>query len=305
VHPNAFPRKEVQMTKRTLTILLLVALPLPALTQQSPAQQSNISQTNSSASAAPASSSQTASSQNAGTTEREPLQPVTSKDFWDGDEPNLVHLIMHPFASKKYVRRHSQPIQDRLNELDELTASNAKTIKDVDARAQHGIQLPSEKDNLADQHATDASNQAQIAQTAATGPTTRVSKAEQIVRSFEQYKATGQTEIRFRPGQSALSKQAKDALDQMAASLKDQHNYIIEVHGFAAGSGQAAIANSRMMANSVVRYLVRTDQIPLYRIYAVGMGNAPAIVEASTAHSGDGRVGVSVLKNDVMSAARP
>jgi len=30
------------------------------------------------------------------------------------------------------------------------------------------------------------------------------------------------------------------------------------------------------MAESVVRYLVLTHDIPVYRIYLVGMGNAPA-----------------------------
>ena len=237
--------------------------------------------------------------------EREPLRPVTSADFWDGDDPNVVNLVTHPFANKKYVRRHTQPIRDRLNELDELTSSNTRTIKDVDARAQHGIQLASEKTNLADQHSTDATNQAQAAQTAATQATTRVSSAEQMVGNLDRYKGGAQTEIRFRPGQSVLSKQAKDALDQMAAPLKDQRSYIIEVHGFAAGSGQAAIANSRMMANSVVRYLVFNHHIPVYRIYAVGMGNTPASGEGTTAkHTSGGRVEVNVLKNDMVSSAQ-
>src|ERR1022692_5333465 len=68
------------------------------------------------------------------------------------------------------------------------------------------------------------------------------------------YKAGAQTEIRFRPGQTVLSKEAKDALDQMAAQLKNQRGYIIEVQGFSSGQGHAAITNSRKMADSVVRY---------------------------------------------------
>ena len=50
----------------------------------------------------------------------------SSPDFWDGDEPGVAWLILHPFASKEYVQRHMQPIRDRVNELDELTASNTK-----------------------------------------------------------------------------------------------------------------------------------------------------------------------------------
>jgi len=226
----------------------------------------------------------------------DPLPPATKTDFWDGDDPNLVNLVTHPFASKKYVQRMTRPIKDRLNELDQITTSDAASIKDVDARAQHGLQLASEKTNLADQHATDAATRAQLAQTAATDASTHVSNVEQKVGNLDQYKASSQTEIRFRPGQTMLSKTAKEALDQMAEPLKDQRSYVIEVRGFSPGSGHTAIANSQKLADSVVRYLVLTHNIPVYRIYMVGMGNAPA--EDGVKHSG-ARVEVSLLKNEV------
>jgi|SRR5579863_7127207 outer membrane protein OmpA-like peptidoglycan-associated protein len=235
----------------------------------------------------------------------EPLPAQTPTDFWDGDEPNLVNLVTHPFANKKFVQRMTRPIKDRLNELDEITTSNTAAIKDVDARAQHGIQLASEKTSLADQHASDAATKAQLAQTAATQASTRVSTAEQLVGNIDQYKGEAQTEILFRPGQSALSKPAKDALDVMAAPLKDQRSYIIEVRGFSSGHGQAAIAASQKMADSVVRYLVLNHQIPVYRIYMVSMGNAPADVEGTAAkHSSGGRVEINVMKNDLVSSAK-
>jgi outer membrane protein OmpA-like peptidoglycan-associated protein len=213
----------------------------------------------------PGLSQQSNSNSSADTPVREPLKPTTSVDFWDGDDPNVVNLITHPFASKKYVRRQTQPIRDRIAELYELTATSAKTIKDVDSRAQQGIQMASEKTSLADQHATDATNKAEMAKQAATQASMRVSNAEQMVGNLDQYKAGAQTEIRFRPGQTVLSKAAKDALDEMAAPLKSQRSYIIEVTGFAAGRGHAAIATSQRMADSVVRYLVLNHQIPVYR----------------------------------------
>jgi len=233
--------------------------------------------------------------------DRAPIPADTSKDFWDGDDPNFANLITHPFASKKYVQRHTQPIRDRLNELDQLTSESSAQIKDVDARAQHGIQLASEKTSLADQHAADAVNKAQLAQTAATLASTRVGDTEQKISNLDQYHGTAQTEIHFRPGQSVLSKNAKDALDQMAVPLKDQHSYVVEVRGFSSGKGQAAAAASRRMADSVVRYLVLTHQIPVYRIYVMSMGNATA--PGQTRLTG-GRVDVSVLKNDLVGAVQ-
>jgi outer membrane protein OmpA-like peptidoglycan-associated protein len=256
--------------------------------------------------AALAQQTNTSSSSSAGASqsasEREPLASSRPKDFWDGDDPNLGNLITHPFANKKYVQRHVTPIRDRINELDQLTSENGRQIKDVDTRAQQGIQLASEKSSLADQHASDAATKAQSAQMAANQASTRVSTAEQRVGSLDQYKGSAQTEIRFRPGQTVLSKEAKDALDEMAVPLKGQRGYIIEVRGFAPGQGQAATRSSQKMADSVVRYLVLTHNIPVYRIYAMSLGNAAATAEGK--HSGSARVEVNVLKNDLVTSAQ-
>lgn len=231
----------------------------------------------------------------------EPIPPPTSKNFWDGDDPNLVNLVTHPFANKKYVQRRVGPIRDRLNELEQLNAENTRTIHDVDSRSQQGIQLATEKVNLADQHATDANSKAQTAQTSATEASTRVSTVEQTVGNLDQYKGEAQTEIRFHPGQTVLSKAAKDALDEMAGTLKDHRSYLIEVRGFAPGRGSAAIASSRKMADSVVRYLVLNHEIPVYRIYVISMGNAPAAGADGTMAkpTSGGRVEVNVMKNDL------
>jgi outer membrane protein OmpA-like peptidoglycan-associated protein len=234
---------------------------------------------------------------------REPLEAPRATNFWDGDDPNLVNLVTHPFANKKYVQRLVAPIRDRINELDEITSENGSRIKDVDARAQQGILRASEKSSLADQHSTDATNKAQLAQTAATQASNRVSADEKLVGNLDQYQGTAETEIRFRPGQTELSKDAKDALDNMAAPLKGKRSYIIEVRGFSAGRGQMAIASSEKMADSVVRYLVLTHGIPVYRIYVLSMGDVPANGEATPPKRViGGRVEVSVLKNDMVSS---
>jgi len=273
------------------TLLLAFALALPGPSQPAYAQ----------------SSSTTTSTQSTGpmSVDLEPLQPPKSTNFWDGDDPNLVNLVTHPFANKKYVQRLTRPIKDRLNELDELTSADANAIKDVDARAQHGLQLASERSSIADAHATDASGKAQTAQAAAIEASNRVSTEEQRVGNLDQYRASALTEIRFAPGQSLLSKNAKDALDNLAAPLKDQRSYVIEIRGYASGHGQAAIENSQKIADSVVRYLVLSHNIPVYRIYVLGMGDAPLATDAGPAKPvSGGRVEISLLKNDLVSSAQ-
>jgi outer membrane protein OmpA-like peptidoglycan-associated protein len=279
-----------------VSLVLSTAFALPGLAQQ----------TNPSTQPAATGDQTAPASQSVVTSEREPIPPPTSTNFWDGDDPNLANLIAHPFANKKYVQRRVGPIRDRLNELDQLTSDEGKSIKDVDTRSQQGIQLASEKVNLADQHATEAGTKAQMAQTSATEASTRVSAVEQMMGNLDQYKGSAQTEIRFQAGQSVLSKAAKNALDQMAAPLKEQRSYIIEVRGFAPGRGQAAIASSRKMADSVVRYLVLNHQIPVYRVYVMSMGNAAENSGdgAMAKHTTGGRVEVSVMKNELASPAQ-
>jgi outer membrane protein OmpA-like peptidoglycan-associated protein len=265
--------------KRLLIVLSLAAvMSLPMIAQTS-------DQTT--AAAAPAATSADTA------TGKAPLAPPSREGFWGR---------VNPFARKNYVKRQTQPIQDRVNELDTLTASNTKQIKDVDGRAQAGIKLASDKANEADQHAIDAGNKATAAQQSAQQASARLSTVETVVGNIDQYKAANQTEILFRPGQTVLSKNAKDALDTMATAVKGQRGYILEVQGFSAGKGQTAIANSQKMADSVVRYFVLTHDIPVYRIYVVGMGNAPVTGTDETAKTKritGGRVEVSVLKNDV------
>lgn len=266
-----------------ITLTLLSALTVTAWAQNSV----------NSTSTAPASTT-------SATSDREPLASPRPKDFWDGDDPNVVNLIEHPFATKRYIQKLVGPIRDRVSELEQITSETAGQIKDVDSRAQQGIQLASERTSLADQHASDAANKAQLAQTAANNASTRVGAVEQTVNNLDQYKGTAQTEIRFQPGQTVLSKSAKDALDQMAGPLKGQQSYIIEVRGFSPGQGQAAIHSSQRMADSVVRYLVLTHNIPVYRIYEMSLGNTPANGEKRTTS----RVEVNLLKNDLVNSAQ-
>jgi outer membrane protein OmpA-like peptidoglycan-associated protein len=243
---------------------------------------------------------QTSSSQTQATTPattdtatgKQPLQPPSREGFWGR---------VNPFARKSYVKRQTDPIRDRVNELDDLTAANGKAIKDTDDRAQAGIKMASDKADMADQHAVDAGNKATMAQQTAQQATTRIQTVETVVSNIDQYKASNQTEIRFRPGQTMLSKQAKDALDEMANTVKGQRGYIIEVQGFSSGKGQIAIQNSQKMAESVVRYMVLNHDVPVYRIYLVGMGNAPMAgdEDAKTKHLSGGRVEISLLKNDL------
>lgn len=283
--------------KKLLLSLSMAALTIPVAAQQS--QPSNPSdqppaQTQAQPQAQPAPAAdqaQAAPATDQAATGKQPLKYEQHEGFWGK---------VNPFARKKYVNRQLDPIRGRVNELDELTAKNSKMIAEVDARATEGIRNAMNKANEADAHAVDAGNRADQANQTAQAANTHVTSVESTVAKLDQYQAVTQAEIRFRPGQQVLSKNAKEALDQMASSLKGQRGYILEVQGFSPGSGGTAIESSREMAQMVVRYLVLNHDVPVYRIYTVGMGNAPLSTEdGKLQRARGGRVEISLMKNSL------
>ena len=290
-----------------IALPLTAALMVPAVAQQtSPSQdasqttnsvstpaapqwQNNNQQSQSNPQAQPATSSDQSSADQQ--VSHEPLKLETHEGFWGK---------INPFARKKYVQRQLGPVTNRVNELDELTAKNSKDIKDVDARATQGIQMADAKATQADQHAVQAGQTAQQAQQTAQQANQQLTTVSTVVNNIDQYKPVTTAEIRFRSGQTALSSKAKDALDQMASNLKGQRGYIVEIQGFSAGRGAAAIEHSQRMAEAVRRYLVINSDVPVYRVHVLGLGNTPMRTEDGKTERVRGTtVEVSLLKNDL------
>lgn len=221
---------------------------------------------------------------------RQPLTTESHEGFWG-------HL--NPMARKKWVKREVNPIKDRLNELDQLSASNAREIKDVDARAQAGIAKANDEAQLADQHATAAGNTANQAQQMAQHANTQTTDIGNTVSNLDQYQTVTQVEIRFRRGQSVLGENSKGALDQLVSQLQGQRGYLLDVQGYSPLRGPAGVAASHRMASAVTRYLVTQHQVPLYKIHEIGLGNAPITVsDTGSSHHGS-IVEVTLLHNSL------
>jgi outer membrane protein OmpA-like peptidoglycan-associated protein len=186
---------------------------------------------------------------------------------------------MNPFARKKWVKREVDPIRDRENELDQLQAKNANNIKDVDSRAQAGINNAMMAANTADQHAADAASRANAAQSTATTANSRTDALNGTVSGLDQYQAVTSTDVPFASGRTALGPQGKTTLDDMAAKLAGDKGYIVEIQAYS----RSGVQTSQAMADSVARYLVTEHQVPLYRIYRTGLGKAPKPGEATSA----------------------
>jgi outer membrane protein OmpA-like peptidoglycan-associated protein len=273
-------------------LVLAASLGIPAFAQSSTSSQSSSPSPNAQVQTG-ASASGTSNGMNPGDNSTyatgQPLQTKSNEGFWGH---------MNPFARKKWVNRQLDPVKDRLNELDQLSAKNANDIKDVDSRAQAGIHQAQSTADQASQTAQSASSTASQAQSTAQQASDQTGKLNTTVAGLDQYQKVSDTEIRFRSGQTALNAKAKDALDQIASQLQGQKGYIVEVEGYSRTRGQAGIQSSQHMADAVVRYLVTEHQIPVYRIHQVAMGNAKIETADGTSTTGS-VVRVSTMQNSL------
>ncbi|MGB0064901.1 MAG: flagellar motor protein MotB [Terracidiphilus sp.] len=188
-------------------------------------------------------------------------------------------------ARKKWVKRQTDPINDRLSELDELNARNARDIKDVDARAQAGIQKAQAAADAANQQANAANEQATNASNAAQQASGHVDQLNTTVNGLDQYRQVSNVEINFRGSSPILTADSKSQLDQLAASITGREGYILEMDAQTPAAGSAGIQNSQRLAEAVERYLVTEHQIPVYRMHFVALGNAQAPVTADEAQN--------------------
>jgi len=211
---------------------------------------------------------------------------------------------MNPLARKKWVNRQVDPVKDRLNELDQLTAQNSTDIKDVDSRAQAGIHQAQSTADQANQQALQASTQAGQAQQMAQQANTQTTQLNSTVSNLDQYQQITDTELHFRSTQTGLNDKAKAALDQVATQLEGQKGYIVEVQGYSHAKGQAGIQKSQDMADAVVRYLVVDHHVPVYRIYRLAMGNAPREETTESGNSGT-VVHVTLMHNSLAALNSP
>jgi outer membrane protein OmpA-like peptidoglycan-associated protein len=177
-------------------------------------------------------------------------------------------------SSKNYVRQQTTPLINKTNELDDMTAKNSRDIKDVDQRAQAGIQQVQTKAAEADQKALAAGQQAGQAQTLADNAVHRVDRLQNVVANLDNYRTVTETSVHFGFDKDTLTKDAKAALDQLANDVPHTKGYIITVEGGTDSTGPADYnySLSQRRADAVIQYLASQHNVPAYKIYLIGLG---------------------------------
>ncbi|HET9743734.1 MAG TPA: OmpA family protein [Terriglobales bacterium] len=204
-------------------------------------------------------------------------------------------------ATKKYVRNETSPVINKTNELDDLTAKNSKAIRDVDQRAQQGIQGVDQKAAAADQKAIAAGQSADQAQQAANSTSGRVDALNNTVANLDNYRPVVDTTVHFAFNKATLSSKAKAALDELGAAIPNTKGYVIQIYGGtdSVGSEQYNYKLSQERAASVVQYLASKFNVPAYKIYVAGLGEDKTVApnKTSTGRAKNRRVDVQLMTN--------
>jgi outer membrane protein OmpA-like peptidoglycan-associated protein len=237
-------------------------------------------------------------------------------------------LLSAGCATHKYVRNTTAPIQAKLDQVGDQTSKNGQAIEDtnnqvkqVDEKAQGGINAASEKASTADQHALtadqhagDAMNKAnQVGQTAnqavqsADQANRGLSSLRNVVANIDDYKLQASTAVPFKFNQYALTTEAQEDLDKVAEGLKSSRRFFVAVEGYTddVGNKQYNELLSRRRADSVAEYLVAKHDIPIYRIHMIGLGEEKPVDDAHNraARAKNRRVEVKVFTADQVTAS--
>ena len=229
-------------------------------------------------------------------------------------------LLATGCATKKYVRNTAAPIQAKVDQVGEQTSKNSQSIeetrtqvKDVDERAQSGINGAQERASTADQHAltadqhaADAMNRANDASRAADQNRQGLDQLRGVVSNIDDYKLQTSVSVPVRFDKYVLSKDAEQDLDKLAGDVKSDKRFFIAVEGYTdkVGSHEYNETLSRRRADSVVEYLVAKGEIPIYRIHMIGLGDQKPVEDGRNraANAKNRRVEVKVFTADQVTA---
>ncbi len=206
-------------------------------------------------------------------------------------------------ATKGYVRNQVTPINNKIDELNDITAKNTQGIQDADSKADQGITAA----NAADQKASAAGDSADQANQKASRLGTGLNGLQGTVENLDNYKPVANTTIQFATNKAILTKADQQMLDEFAQQIGQQKHYIVQVQGFTDATGSVEYNNqlSRRRADAVIQYLAAKYNVPPYRIYLIGLGKDNPVAQNTSAagRAKNRRVDVQLLTNSLESAS--
>ena|SRR5688572_26282635 len=191
-------------------------------------------------------------------------------------------------ATKKFVRTQVGEVNEKVDsqgrsieETQERVRRNEGRISEVDQRAAAAAQSAQQ----ANDSAAAANTAAMSARTAATEVGGKVETMDRANRRLVYEVVLSEDQGNFKFGKTALPDEAKQAIDQMVAQLKqDPKNIFIEIEGHTDSIGDR-VTNERIglqRAEAVKRYLYEQYQIPLHKMNVISYGKEKPVAPNKT-----------------------
>jgi outer membrane protein OmpA-like peptidoglycan-associated protein len=176
-------------------------------------------------------------------------------------------------ATKGYVRAQVQPVNTKVDQVQDQTQKQGTQLHQTAQQVQ--------------QNQTDISATKEIASSAENraGENGRqLGDLRKVVANLDDYKVADQSVVHFGFDKDALTPETKEELDKLAAQVGSAQRYFITIEGYTDQIGPAGYNEqlSRRRANHVIEYLVGKKDVPLQRIFTIGLGEEKLIDSGKT-----------------------
>jgi peptidoglycan-associated lipoprotein len=198
-------------------------------------------------------------------------------------------------ASRKYVRTQVGSSANEINaKMDEKDKSlqngvdqNGSQISELNGVTRENSQQISSLDNglkSTDSKATQAMTVGQSAQSAATQAGNHVNTLDQEFQNRNHYTQLSENSVEFKFNSFTIDKDQFAALDEIASKLKSDPDAILVLEGRTDNAGDASynIMLGEKRLDSVIRYLVVEQGVPMQQIYKTSFGKDHPVADNKT-----------------------
>lgn len=184
-------------------------------------------------------------------------------------------------ATKKYTRnavnQRVTPLEQRTGELEETSRRNTQDI------AKLNQDLEDTKGRV-DRAQNQADNALAMANKANGGVDNAERSVNELRSNLDKYSLQNTVAVNFKFDSAVLTPEAKASLDNLSSQIGNKSNFVLEIEGFADYVGTDEYNNqlTQKRADSVRRYLAEQHDIPLFRMYIVGLGKSRPVADNHT-----------------------
>lgn len=199
-------------------------------------------------------------------------------------------------ASKKFVRNEVKTSSDALNARVDTTDSNVKEVRDsvdrvnervtgvdgrvtqLDAKTTQGMTALKTELKSDVQTVDQKAGQAQTKADRAAG---EIVLLDQKFQGRNHFTISSEKAVYFRFDSARLDNQYQTALDEIAASLKQNPDALLVLEGRTDSSGDSDynVRLGERRVEAVKRYLAVDKEVPIYRIHEISLGAARPVAD--------------------------